>query len=191
MKKPEVIKGNRNLFVESSLQRVLEVFFTMPDKELSLSEAASLSRVKKSNIGGFLRFLEKEEFIIIEMLNNLWRIQANLRSRRFLRSKIIYNLSLIYQSELIDFLTDYYSNPKAIILFGSFRKGEDISTSDIDIAVEHLGEYEVIRLNGLAGLEKVFKRNIQIHLFNPKKTDRDIFTNIANGIILSGFLGLK
>ncbi len=191
MKKPEVIKGNRNLFIESSLQRVLEVFFTMPDKELSLSDVASLSRVKKSNIGGFLRFLEKEEFIIIETLNNLWRIQANLRSRRFLRSKMIYNLSLIYQSELIDFLNDYYSNPKAIILFGSFRKGEDISTSDIDIAVEHLGEYDVIRLNDLTGLEKVFKRNIQIHLFNPKKTDKNVFANIANGIILSGFFGLK
>jgi len=191
MKELIVIKRNRTLFMESSLQRILEIFFIMPDKEFSLSEAARLSGVKKSNAGGFLRFLEKRELIIIETLSNLWRIRANLKSQMFLRSKIVYNLNLIYQSGLIDFLNDYYQNPRAIILFGSFRKGEDISTSDIDIAVEHRDDYEVVRLDDLAGFEKVFKRSIQLHLFNPKKTDKNVLINITNGIVLNGFLELK
>ena len=83
--------------------------------------------------------------------------------------------------------------PRAIILFGSFRKGEDISTSDIDIAIEMDDEQEhrVVRHKNLEEFEKEIKRNIQIHLFNRNNTDINVFNNIANGILLFGFLEVK
>ena len=40
----------------------------------------------------------------------------------------------MYESKLIDSLVLKYSNP-AIVLFGSFDKGEDSKRSDIDILV--------------------------------------------------------
>ena len=48
----------------------------------------------------------------------------------------------------MEFLNEYFGNPKAIILFGSFRLGEDLSTSDIDIAIEREGidEYKTMSL---------------------------------------------
>ena len=99
---------------------------------------------------------------------------------------------------MVEFLNQYFGNPKAIILFGSFRKGEDFSTSDIDIAVEsdvseatELENYKVIELKELGEFEKSVDKKIQLHLFNRKNVDAHVFNNIANGIVLSGFLEVK
>ena len=90
-------------------------------------------------------------------------------------------------------MNEHYHNPKAIVLFGSYRKGEDISGSDIDIAIEKddVKEYTTVRLNELLNLEKRLDRKIQVHLFNRKSVDVNLFNNIANGIVLSGFLEVK
>ena len=91
---------------------------------------------------------------------------------------------------MIEFIDEYFHNPKSIVLFGSFRKGEDISNSDIDIAVENddFKKYKTTSLRELSKFEKVIGRNIQIHLFNRKNVDINLFNNITNGIVLSGFL---
>ena len=92
--------------------------------------------VAKANIGSMLKILYKAEFIEITKLNKIWRIKAKQNSWNFIKAKIVRNIHLIYQSNIVEFLNDYYKNPKAIVLFGSFRKGEDMTGSDIDIAIE-------------------------------------------------------
>ncbi len=94
---------------------------------------------------------------------------------------------------MVEFLNDYFKNPKAIVLFGSFRRGEDVSTSDTDIAIEkdEENDYTITGLRELADFEKTIGRRIQIHLFNKKNTDLHVFNNIANGIVLAGFLEVK
>jgi predicted nucleotidyltransferase len=190
MKKPFVHKDYRKFYVETAIQKILEILIQFPEKEFSLSDLAKESKVSKAHMGGMLEELLKIEFIKIEKLNKIWRIKANQNNLDFMRSKINYNLNLIYQSGIIEFLNEYFKNPKAIILFGSFRKGEDISSSDIDIAIETdtARIHEVIELDEMTEFEKVMKRKIQIHLFNRKNMDINVFNNIANGIVLSGFL---
>ena len=63
----------------------------------------------------------------------------------------------------------------------------------IDIAIENSGikDYETKKLKELIKFENKINRKIQIHLFNRKKIDINIFNNIANGIVLSGFLEVK
>jgi len=75
-------------------------------------------------------------------------------------------------------------------LFGSFRKGEDLSNSDIDIAIESedCEDYKIVALRELSAQEKEINRKIQIHLFNRNSIDNGVFNNIANGILLWGFL---
>ena len=191
--KPIVTKKYRELLIESSRQRVLEVFFRYPEKEFSLSEIAKIAKVAKPHIGSILEDLKQRGFITITPLSNIWRIKANQHQEIFLKSKIIYNLNFIYQSGAIEYLNEQYENPKAIILFGSFRRGEDISTSDIDIAMEidEPEEYQTIGLKALAPFEKIIERKIQLHLFNRKKIDLNIFNNMANGIVLLGFLEVR
>ena len=191
MTKLIVIKQNQSL--ETSRQRILDILFKFPEKEFSLTELAGLARIAKANIGRILDELHKKELIQIIKFNNLWRITAHQANINFIRNKIIYNLKVIYKSRLIEFLNGYFKNPKAIVLFGSFRKGEDISGSDIDIAIEsdEIKDYNVIGLKELDEFQKITSRRIQIHLFNRKKVDINVFNNIANGIVLSGFLEVK
>lgn len=191
--KPKVAKKYLGLLIQSSTQRVLEVLFRYPEKEFSLSDLAKEAGVAKPHIGGILAELEKLGFITITKLTKIWRIKANQQSRNFIKSKIVYNLNFIYQSGLVEFLNEHFGNPRAIILFGSFRKGEDFSTSDVDIAVEtdEAAEYKTMGLRLLIDFEKELGKKIQIHLFNRKKVDRHVFNNIANGIVLAGFLEVK
>lgn len=191
--KPDVIKSCQELLIQNSLQRIIQVLFTYPEKEFSLTDLAKESRVAKPNMNPILNKLEKLKLIKILKLSCIWRIKANQESLNFQKTKIIYNLNLIYNSGIIESLNDFYKNPKVIILFGSFRTGEDLSTSDIDIAIEvdEVKEYTTKSLNELKEFEKLIKRNIQIHLFHRKNIDINVFNSIANGIVLKGFLEVK
>lgn len=193
MKKLTIIKGYHNIYIETSMQRVIELFFKYPDKEFSLSDVAKEARVKKSNLNKILNELHKNNLINIVKLKNIWRIKANGDEWNFIKYKIVYNLNFIYTSGLIDYLTEYFNNPKSIILFGSFAKGEDNTDSDIDIAIyaEKIKEYKTVNIDKLKNYEKEVNRKIQIHLFNYNVVDINIFNNIANGIVLSGNLEVK
>ncbi|MBL7147956.1 MAG: nucleotidyltransferase domain-containing protein [Nanoarchaeota archaeon] len=190
MVKPIVHKKYLKLYEETAKNKVIEVFFKYPEKEFSLSDLAKEARVAKANIGKILEEFKEAELINIEKLSKIWRIKANQTNQFYIRSKIIYNLNFVFMHGLVEFLVDHFKNPKAIILFGSFRKGEDLSNSDIDIAVEscEVKEYKTIVLRELLVFEKIIGKKIQIHLFNRKDIDINVFNNIANGILLWGFL---
>ena len=191
--KPAVPKKYRTFYIETALQKALEVFIRFPDKEFSLSDVAREACVAKANLGLIIGTLQKSGLLEITKLTKIWRIRANQRSPHFIRRKIMYNLSFIYHSGLVEFLADYFKNPKVIVLFGSFRKGEDISGSDIDIAIEldEPREYTTTGLRELAAFEQAIGRRIQLHLFHRDDIDINVFNNIANGIVLIGFLEVR
>lgn len=190
MKKPNIPKLYQEIYNQTAAQKVMETLFMFPDKEFSLSDIAREAGVAKANIGAILEKMHSAKLIEITKLNVTWRIRANQQSFDFIKRKVVFNLNLVYQSNLVEFLDDYFRHPKAIVLFGSFRKGDDITDSDIDIAIEisEAEDYRIISLKELEDLEKDIKRNIQIHLFSRKSIDRHVFNNIANGIVVSGFL---
>ena len=190
MKKPLTPKKYLKLYQENAKGRVLQILFTFPEKEFSLSDLAREAGIAKANIGTVLKEFQETGLIQIEKLSKIWRIRAQQTSWVFVKHKIAYNLDFIYKSGLVEFLIDYFKNPRSIILFGSFRKGEDISNSDIDIAVES-SDFTTIQSFGLRELsefEQEIKRKIQLHVFNQKNIDPSLFSNIANGIVLWGFL---
>ena len=191
--KPIVTKKLLTFYIETAKQRVISIIFKYPEKEFSLSDLAKEAGVAKAHIGSVLNKLYSIGIITIVKLSKIWRIKANQQNPEYIKNKIVYNLGFIYQSGLVEFLNDQFNNPKSIILFGSFRKGDDISTSDIDIAIESddTGEYKTIRLTKLIEFETAINRNIQIHLFNKNNVDLNVFNNLANGIVLSGFLEVK
>jgi predicted nucleotidyltransferase len=193
MIKPFVHKKYLKLYEETAKNKIAGVLFKYPEKEFSLSDLAREAEVAKANIGSILEEFHEAGLITIEKLSKIWRIKANQTNWLYIRSKIVYNLNFIYRSGLVEFLIDYFKNPKAIILFGSFRKGEDLSHSDIDIAIESEStkDYEIMGLRELSEFEKMAGRKIQIHLFNREKIDISVFNNIANGVVLWGFLEVK
>ena len=74
--------------------------------------------------------------------------------------------------------------PKCIILFGSYSRGEDTETSDIDIFVE--AKKQRIKIDKFEG---VLKRKIEIH-FNEdfNNYSKELKNNIINGDALYGYL---
>lgn len=193
MIKPFVHKKYLKLYEETAKNKIAEVLFRYPEKEFSLSDLAREAGVAKANIGNILNEFQEAGIIGIEKLSKIWRIRSNQTNWLYVRSKIVYNLNFIYKSGLVEFLVDFFKNPKAVVLFGSFRKGEDISNSDIDIAIESIEAkgYETIGLRELSEFERSIGRKIQIHLFNRESIDINVFNNIANGILLWGFLEVK
>ena len=98
--------------------------------------------------------------------------------------KISHNL--IYElnkSGLIEYLWQGLS-PQAIILYGSYAKGEAIESSDIDIFI--IGKEKEINLDEF---EKKLGKNIHL-IFDPdtKHIPKELMNNLANGVILKGYL---
>jgi hypothetical protein len=82
---------------------------------------------------------------------------------------------------------------KAIILFGSYRKGDDTEQSDIDIAAEISGN-ELPKIIELGFLQNHgYRKDVRINLyiFSRNHVDINLFSNIANGIVLTGFLEVR
>ena len=96
--------------------------------------------------------------------------------------KRLYNLEILYKSGLLEYIKDLISNPP-IILFGSFLKGEDIESSDIDLYIEtpSVKKIDLKRFEGLLNRKiQIFRSNDIKELKNPHLSN-----NIINGITLN------
>ena len=130
--------------------------------------------------------MEKENIVKRKTRRHIVEIFADLDDPAFLRKKRIFNLMQIYDSGIADYLIKSY-NPKAIILFGSYSRGEDIKKSDIDIAVITDNE-EIINLEVF---EKKLSRKIHLLLLQYKKINDELYASLINGISIYGYLDKK
>lgn len=172
---------------------VLYWFFAYPEVKTTLSELAKELGISKKTASKVVTDLAKEEFLIVEQIGKAWGIHCNIQHHYNRTIKIGYNLSTVYSSGIIQEVYNLVGNPKAIILFGSYRKGDDIGSSDLDIAVEIVGnsDLEIKHIGNLAKLG--FRKNVpvNIHVFTRNKIDLNLFANIANGIVLDGFFEVR
>jgi len=131
--------------------------------------------------------------VFIDALGRIWRISSNRDHIYNYSRKISYNLAMIRGSCIIDQIKNKYQNPNAIILFGSYRKGDDTYKSDIDIAVEILDQKE-LKIEELGIFPNFgYRDNVKVNLyiFSRNNIDLNLFSNIANGIVLEGFLEVR
>lgn len=185
-----------NLEMNKSREAELKMvywFFAYPELKITLSDLSSELGIAKATANRIVKKLVKNDFLILEKIGKAWRICSNKSHPLNRTLKISYNLSLVYSVDLISKIYLKIGHPKAIILFGSYRKGDDNEKSDLDIAVEVAGnqEHKVIHLEDLK--EFGYRRNVpvQVHVFSRSKVDINLFANIANGIVLDGFLEVK
>ncbi len=176
--------------LERAYDKIHAWFFAYPQGEFSLNNLCAELDISKTTANVVVSGLEKEGFLEKKILGKLWRIKANQGHVFFTTRKIAFNLRLIYESGIIEWVKKELPNARAIVLFGSYRKGEDIETSDIDIAVEVLDDkpIEVVKIVVLEKFGYRKKVPVNIHLFSRNKIDLNVFASIANGIVLQGFL---
>jgi len=167
---------------KTTTERILRRFFQNPTKQYHLRELSRELVLSMPTIIRSTDLLSKESLINKEKGKVITTVTAQRENATFIRLKRLYNLETIYCSGLIEYLNEVYTHPQAIILFGSYSRGEDIEKSDIDIAIIT----EKKKNQKVAKFEKYCLHTIAIHEVNLSKISDEFRANLANGIILEG-----
>ncbi|MBR9704438.1 hypothetical protein GOV12_03445 [Candidatus Pacearchaeota archaeon] len=187
--KNKTIKTNK-IELKVAYSSVLYWFFSYPDRQIGLNDLSEELQIAKTTAKNIVLELVKEDFLKKEVIGKAWRISCNKDHRYNKTLKITHNLQVIFMSNIIREVYNLIPSARAIILFGSYRWGDDNEKSDIDIAVETLDnkDLEIFELGKIEIFS--YRKNIpvNIHVFSRNKIDLNLFANISNGIILEGFL---
>jgi len=189
----EKLRNVKLIETNEPYNKVLYWFFSFPDSSTGLNELCKNVKISKSNANRMINRLEKEGFLIKDVIGKAWRIKCNKKHIYNQTKKLAFNLQLIYDSDIIKEIHQKFPGFQAIILFGSYRKGDDIEKSDLDIAVNIIGKEE-LKIKELGIIDKFgYRENVivNLHIFCNQKIDKNLFVNIANGIVLDGFLEVK
>jgi predicted nucleotidyltransferase len=163
------------------------LFFSNPSKTYYLMEISRKIKLAHTSVKKNL-YLLKKYGIITETIEKKGKrkyplYKANINSEEFRKQKKIFNYQSLMESGLVNYIGEKLM-PKSIVLFGSFQKGEDFEDSDIDLFVECKKEQIELKL-----FEKLLNRKIELH-FNDNFNNypKELKNNIANGIVVYGFL---
>lgn len=176
------------IFFRESVFRVAESIFNFPNKIFHIRMLEKETKFSTTAIADAVN--ELKSFGIIEIFETpiTKNIKAKLDSEAYRFYKLIFNLYRLKRYGFVDNLLDIFNNPEAIVLYGSFARGEDIEESDVDILI--------ISSNTNADLSKfieVFEkelcRKIDIKILNSLDKSSVEFKNaVANGVVLHGYL---
>jgi predicted nucleotidyltransferase/biotin operon repressor len=187
--------GKIDFELNEAYKKVLYWFFSYPNLENSLNELSESLKISKTTAKQIVEQLAKEGFLLKKVYGKTWRITNNLSHEYNYSEKISFNLSLVYSAyfkKIKKELLNLIENPQSVILFGSYRKGDDNENSDIDLAVEVLGE-ENLQIIELGKIDLGYRKNVPVnlHVFSRSNIDINLFSNISNGIVIEGFLEVK
>jgi len=164
--------------------RVLEFFFDDPEGAYHLREIARQTSLHPNTVLTQVNALVKEGLLVKRVTRAVVEVSVNRDHLVFTRLKRLSNLRKIYLSGIVDEIDKEYGAPEAIILFGSYSRGEDTKRSDVDIAVLTKRELK----HRWDAYRSVFQRDIQVHEINMDKVGKPFIMNLANGIVLKGYL---
>ncbi|MFH0831831.1 MAG: nucleotidyltransferase domain-containing protein [archaeon] len=155
---------------------------------LNQREIARMLKISPTAVANALPALEKEGIIKLEKGKNinLNSVMLDRESEKAILLKRVENLKMLYESGFVKFLYNQFPG-SAILLFGSYSRGEDTAKSDVDIAVIGSKDKSI----SLQEFEKKLERVINLNFYDSLKTiERNLRNNILNGIILSGAIEL-
>lgn len=171
------------MFTKTNADRVMELFLQNPNTQFHLREIARLSGLSPAGALKILRKIEKQGIVSKEKTRVTDNYLANVENKEYAALKKAFNIYKIHSCGMVDELAKEYM-PEAIVLFGSYARGDDTEKSDVDIAIitEKRKDIDMTRY------EKTLKRKINIHEIQYQKASREFRNNLANGITLYGFL---
>ena len=165
--------------VNTRSEEVLKFFCKRPTAEYSVTEVAEALDASKPSISQQFDKLEQKNILKVEKKRN--NKLASFNRDENLQLKQLVNLNELMNSPILEKITQDYIHPEAVILFGSFAKGEDTEKSDIDIAVITTDTIET-------SYEKIMDRKISITELKSAKIPENMKETLANGINLQGYL---
>jgi len=160
-----------------SLWKVAEIFFIEPTKVHFIKEISRRINLAHTSVINHLSSLL--ELGLIEKASS--EIYKGYRAKRenpeFIFYKKIFNLISLKESGLIEEIKEKY--PKSIIVFGSYNKGEDIESSDLDLFIDS----KKFKLKH-EKFEKYLNR--KLHLIFREEAAKSLKESINQGTIMFG-----
>ena len=166
-------------------QTIKEYFFINPTAKLRVRGIERALKLPLPSVIRYCKELEKEGILAIVKTGNVIFYTANRASEKYLLEKKLCNIKKVYSSGLIEYLRQELSNP-AVVLFGSFAKGEDTEESDIDLYIETPSKKKA----SLKKFENILKKGIQVfqHKNLNEISNPHLANNIINGITLNNYI---
>ncbi len=159
---------------------VLKIFFKEPTSTHFIKEISRKINIAPTSVRINIKQFLKLRLIKIQKSKPFDGYVADRENDLFLFYKRTYNLFSLYS--LKELIVESVQ-PKAIVLFGSYSKGEDVETSDVDLIVVSKVRKEI----NLEKFEKDLGRKINIMFIDKlEKLDENIRNKTINGIILYG-----
>src|SRR3989344_3009211 len=105
-----------------NIKKIISEFFLInPTAKLRVREIERTLELPLPSVIRYCKELEKEKILAIVKTGNVTFYTAS-KSEKYLLEKRFFNIKLLHESGLIEYLRQELSNP-AIVLFGSFAKG--------------------------------------------------------------------
>ena len=169
------------MFIESNTQKMLELFFNHPKEQFTIRGIARRLKVAPPTSLRLVAQLTEKGYLRTKKHRHYTDVTADMENTEFIDLKKIYNLYSLLG--LKTYIVKQLNYPQAIILYGSYSRGEDTELSDIDIFILSSTKKEI----DVSVYEIDLKR--KIHLI--RKSDftslpKELKTNIINGIVLYG-----
>ena len=171
------------------MDKILNLFIKEPVREFHVREVAKLTDKSPTTVSKYLSALEKKKFLVSQRKFRHLFFRADADSPVFRDRKLCVNIAALRASGLFDFLETEFRHPQCIVLFGSWRKAENIPRSDIDLLIVTPVKKDV----SLGSFEKRLGSRIQLFVHFPgeinwlREKNKDLVNNRVNGIVLSGF----
>jgi hypothetical protein len=162
----------------------------MPTKRFQLRELSRASGLSTTGVKSALLELLGSKLIVKTKEKKYEFYEANMGGEDYKLHKKFFNVKLLYDSGVLDYLEKELNHPEAMILFGSASKGEDAETSDIDLFVLA----SVKKDHNMEWYERKLKRDINLIIMTredfarAKEKNPELVNNIVNGLVLRGFL---
>jgi predicted nucleotidyltransferase len=174
-----------HMLQNSNTWKIASIFFKEPTTNHNLKEICKKTNLAHTTTTRELQKLQKTQIInkknVMKGKRSFPEYQANTDNHNYKHYKQLHNIEQLHATNTINKLYDQLS-PTAIVLFGSYAKGEDIETSDIDLYIQCPKEH----IN-LAEEEQQLQRSVQLHFNTDFKTyPSELKNNIINGITLKG-----
>ncbi len=174
----------------NNTNRLLNIFFENPTQRFQLRELARLSKISTTGVKSSLLELLNTKLITKMKEKNYEYYESNRNDVNYKIYKKFFNVKLLSEIGLVDYLEKELDYPEAIFLFGSAARGEDVERSDFDVFVLAYKKKEM----DLNKYKKLLKREIKLIIMNKEDFEKtktknpEIINNIINGINLKGFL---
>lgn len=174
------------------MNKLLPYFYEQSERQFHIRELARITHKSPASISQHLQKLRQKKLLISQKKLNHLLYKANTEEILFKVKKRAYNIETLYNSGLIHYIQEEYNQPQAIILFGSYAKGENNPQSDIDLIIITPLKKPV----NLNPFEKKLHHSLQIFTYSLEELrtlttqNKELLNNFINGIVLEGYMEL-